>query len=113
MIPWPLQDGVPRGAHLQAMLRGSCVRRATWCVGGMRAVLGHCACDGLPLPQDKARFTVARRLILSGPEPCQWGSGSFALQGWSGSREWAVASLGVRTPSKNPRPVSEIQAYIA
>jgi hypothetical protein len=30
-----------------------------------------------------------------------------------GSWRWAVAFLGVQTPSKNPRPVSRKQAYIA
>jgi hypothetical protein len=30
-----------------------------------------------------------------------------------GSQEWEVALLGVHTPSKNPRPVSCVQAYIA
>jgi hypothetical protein len=47
------------------------------------------------------------------PESWQWGSGSFALRVGGGSQEWAVAMLGAHTPSKNPRPVSWTQAYIA
>jgi hypothetical protein len=32
------------------MLRGTCLRHAAWCVGGLRAVLCQWAGDGLPLP---------------------------------------------------------------
>jgi hypothetical protein len=80
-------------------------------VGGMRAVLGQWAGGGLPLPQAKAPSTVARLEILFGPEPCQWGSGYFALRG--GSRKLAVALQGVHTTSKNPPPISGMQAYIS
>jgi hypothetical protein len=68
----------------------------------MPAVLGQWAGAGLPLPQAKAPLTIAQCVILFGPEPCQWGSGSFALRGEGGSQEWAVASLGVHTLEKNP-----------
>jgi hypothetical protein len=38
----------------------------------------------------------------------------FSSVAWrGGSQEWAVALMGVHTPSKNPRPVLRIQAYIA
>jgi hypothetical protein len=37
----------------------------------------------------------------------------FCVAGGGGSYEWAVALLGVRTPSKNARPVPRVQAYIA
>ena len=49
------------------------MQRGAW--GGMRAVLGHCAGCGLPLPQAKAPSTAERRVILFGPELCQWDSG--------------------------------------
>jgi hypothetical protein len=52
-------------------------------------------------------------VILSGPESYFRGSGSFVLRGRGGSRKLAVALLGVHTPSKNPRLVSRLQAYIA
>src|SRR5918994_6149123 len=74
-------------------------------------MLGHRA-GGLPLPQAKAPPTVARGVIGFGPEPWQWGSGCFALRGGGGSLELAVALLGVHTPSKNPPPISGMQAYI-
>jgi hypothetical protein len=32
------------------MPRGTCLRHAAWCVGGLRAVLCQWAGDGLPLP---------------------------------------------------------------
>jgi hypothetical protein len=48
-------------------------------VGGLRAVLGHWAGGSLPLPYAKEPSTVARGVIHSGPEPWQWGSGSFML----------------------------------
>ena len=35
------------------------------------------------------------------------------LEGGGGSWRWAVALLGGHTPSKNPRPISWLQAYIA
>jgi hypothetical protein len=41
----------------------------------LRAVLGHWAGDGLPLPQAKSPPTVERRVTLFRPEPWQWGSG--------------------------------------
>src|SRR5215203_1507875 len=84
------------------MLRGTCVRHAAWCVGGLRAVLRHWASGGLRLPQDKAPLTVARCVILYGPEPHCQGSGSFVSWGGGGSQEWAVALLGVHTPPKYP-----------
>jgi hypothetical protein len=52
-------------------------------------------------------------MIHIGPEPWQWGSGSFALRGGGESRKMAVSLLGVHTPSKNPRSISGVQAYIA
>jgi hypothetical protein len=57
------------------MLRGTCVRCAAWCVGGLRAVLWQWAGGGLPLPYAKAPLTVARLVILFGPEPWQWDFG--------------------------------------
>jgi hypothetical protein len=95
------------------MLRGACVRHAAWRVGGVRAVFWHWAGGSLPLPQTKAPTTVARRVILIEPEPHWQGSGSFALRGGGGSRKMAVALLSVHTPSKNPRPILGMQAYIA
>jgi hypothetical protein len=89
------------------MLRGARVRHAARCVGGLRAVFGHRSGSGLRLPQAEAPPTVARRSILFGPEPHCRGSG-FLRCGVG-----AVASLGAHTTSKNPRPVSQIQAYIA
>jgi hypothetical protein len=41
------------------------------------------------------------------------GSGSIVLRGGGGSQKLVVALLGVHTPSKNPLPISEVQAYIA
>jgi hypothetical protein len=52
-------------------------------------------------------------MIHIGPEPHRQGSGSFALRGWGGSQEWAVALPDVHTPWKNPPPISGMQAYIA
>jgi hypothetical protein len=69
-------------------------------VGGLRAVLWQWAGDGLPLPQAKAPLTVARGVIHFGPEPWRWGSGSFALQGWGGSRR--AVRFG-RSPSRRLR----------
>jgi hypothetical protein len=54
-----------------------------------------------------------RGVILFGPEPHWQGSGSFALRGGGGSQKWVVALLGTHIPSKNPRSISRIQAYIA
>src|SRR5829696_1862096 len=86
----------------------------TCSVGGLPAVLWQWASDGLPLPQAKAPPTVARGVIPFGPEPCQRGSGSFALRmGGGGSQEWAVALLGSHTPSKNPSSFIRVQAYFA
>src|SRR5215217_9062343 len=67
-----------RGAHLHAMLGGTCLRRCAWFVGGMRAVLGQWAGGSLPLPQAKAPSTVARLVIHVGPESYCQGSGTFA-----------------------------------
>src|SRR5829696_4501949 len=47
------------------------------------------------------------------PESHCRGSGSFVLRGGGGSQEWVVALLGAHTPSKNLRPISRTQAYIA
>src|SRR5215217_7664968 len=95
------------------MLGGTCVRRAAWWLGGMRAVLWQWAGGGLPLPQAKSPPTLAWLVILFEPEPYQWGSGPFMLRGGGGSQEWAIALLGVHTPSRNPPLVPLIQAYIA
>jgi hypothetical protein len=49
----------------------------------MRAMLGHWAGCGLPLPQAKSPLTIARLVILFGPEPHCQGSGAFVLGvGW-------------------------------
>src|SRR5918993_5292338 len=77
------ESGYLRGAHLLAMLWGTCLRHAAWWLGGLRAVLGQWAGSGLRLPQAKAPLTVARLVILFGPEPWQWSSGSFVLRGGS------------------------------
>ena len=98
---------------MPAMLRGACVRYPAWWVGGLRAVFWQWAGGSLRLPQAKSPFTVGRRVIHFGPEPWPWGSGSFALRGGGGSWRLAVVLLGVHTHSKNPRPVSRMQAYIA
>ena len=82
-------------------------------MGGLRAVLWHWAGGSLPLPQAKALSTVAGLVILFGLEPWQWDSGSFVLRGGGGSRKMAVVVLGVHTTSKNPLPISGMQAYIA
>src|SRR5215217_1650923 len=79
------------------MLGGTCVRRAAWWLGGMRAVLWHWAGGGLPLPQAKAPPTLARLVILFEPESWQWGSGSFALRGGGGRRN-GLLHCWVRTP---------------
>jgi hypothetical protein len=102
-----------RGAHLPAMLRGTCLRYAAWCLGGMRAVLWHGSGGGLPLPQDKAPSTLARGVIHFGPESRQWDSGSLVLRSGGGSQNLVVAVVGAHTASKNPRIFSRIQAYIA
>jgi hypothetical protein len=44
----------------------------------------------------------------SSSAPCPW-----RVTNRGGSRRWAVVLLGAHTPSKNPRPVSRMQAYIA
>jgi hypothetical protein len=52
-------------------------------LGGMRAVLGQWAGGGLPLPQAKAPFTLARGVILFGPESHCQGSGLLCRgAGW-------------------------------
>jgi len=71
-------------------------------VGGLRAVLGQWAGDGLPLPQTKAPATVERHVILFGPEPGN-GAPVFVLGGGGGSRKLAVAMLGVHTPPRKIR----------
>jgi hypothetical protein len=76
-------------------------------------VLGQWTGDGLPVPQAKAPSTVAWLVIIFGPEPHYQGSGSFALPGGGGSWKLAVVVLGVHTLSKNPPPISGMQAYIA
>ena len=80
------------------VLRGSRSRRAARCVGSLRAVLGHCAGCSLPLPQAKPPSALARRVIDFGPEPWQWGSGSFASRVGVGRRNgrlhrWVRAHL--------------------
>jgi hypothetical protein len=50
-------------------------------------VLWHWAGGGLPLPQAKAPLTVARPVILFGPEPWRWGSGTVAAG-------WGVVGMG-------------------
>jgi hypothetical protein len=82
-------------------------------VGGLRTFLWQWAGGGLRLPQDKAPSTVARLMILFGPESYCQGSGSLVLRGGGGSRKLTVAFLGAQTTSKYPRPFSEMQAYIA
>jgi hypothetical protein len=86
------------------------VQRGAWvvcerCSGSGRAVVY--------VHPKKAPLTVAGHVILFEPKPWQWGSGSFLLRVGGGSQEWAVALLGGHTPSKNPRPGSKVQAYIA
>jgi hypothetical protein len=49
-------------------------------VGGMRAMLGHWAGAGIRLPYAKAPSTVARCVILFGPES-QWRSSGFLVLG--------------------------------
>jgi len=71
-------------------------------VGGLRAVLWQWAGCGLPLPQAESPLTVARLVVLFGPESHCQGSGSFVLRGEGGSQEWAVAMQGVHTSAKNP-----------
>jgi hypothetical protein len=60
-----------------------------------------------------APSTVARFVILFGPESHCRGSGSIALRGGGGSRKIAIALLGAHTTSENPPPNSGMQAYIA
>jgi hypothetical protein len=99
MISWLLQRRVlTRSAPAWDALRGACTTSSV--VGGLQAVLGHWAGGGLRLPQAKSPLTVARCVIHIGPEPCQWGSGSFVLRGGGGSRKLAAALLGVHTPRK-------------
>jgi len=52
-------------------------------------------------------------MIHIGPEPHWQGSGSFTLRGGGESPKLAVVVLGVHTTSKNPHPISDVQAYIA
>ena len=78
-----------------------------------RRVLGQWAGGGLPLPQAKARFTIARPVILFGSDSYCRGSGPFVLRDGGGSRKLAVALPGVHTPSKDLAPVSRIQGHIA
>src|SRR5215208_7710815 len=72
--------GFLRGTHLHAMLCGTCLRHAAWCVGSLRAVLWQWAGGGLRLPQAKAPSTVARLMILIRPESHWQGSGSLCLE---------------------------------
>ena len=84
------------------MLRGARVRCAAWRVGGLRAVFGHLSRGGLRLPHTKAPFTLARLVIPFGPEPCQWGSGSFALRVGVGRRNGRL-HCWVGTPTRKIR----------
>jgi hypothetical protein len=54
-----------------------------------------------------------RILRPAGPESHCQGSTFHVLGRGGGSRKWAVALLGAHTPSKNLRPFSRMQAYIA
>jgi hypothetical protein len=95
MRSWPPKERVPtRNAPACAASRGVCT---TLSVGGMRAVLGHWASDGLPLPQATAPSAVARVVILFGPEPHCQGSGSFVLGEGVGRRN-GRSQRWVRTP---------------
>jgi hypothetical protein len=77
-------------------------------VGGLRAVFWHWAGDGLPLPQAKGPLTVALLVILFGPEPWQWDSGSFVLRGGVGRRN-GRSHCWVRTPLRKIR--RQFQGY--
>ena len=79
----------------------------------MRAVLWHRAGSGLPLPQAKSPSTVEQHVILFGPEPWRWGSGFISLQVGVGRRNGRLHCWVRTPPSKNPHPISRIQAYIA
>ena len=69
-----------RSAPACDALRGASTKCSV-VLGGLRAVLGHCAGRGLPLPQAKSPYTVARIVINFEPEPHRQGSDSLALVG--------------------------------
>jgi hypothetical protein len=52
-------------------------------------------------------------VIHFGPESYCQGSGSFVMRGGGGSWKIAIVLLRAHTSSKNPRPISGMQAYIA
>jgi hypothetical protein len=79
----------------------------------MTSATASWAGGGLHLPQAKALSTVARGVILFGPESYWQGSSSFVLRGGGGSRKLAVALPSVHAPPRNPPPISGIQAYMA
>jgi hypothetical protein len=73
------------------------IERGTW------LACERCSGGGLPLPQAKSPSTVAQRVIhYFGPEPWQWGSGSFALQVGVGRRNERLHRLAC-TPSRKIR----------
>ena len=90
------------------MLSGACVRHAAWCLGALRAMLGHCTSGGLPLPQAKGPSTVARLVIHFEPESHSRGSGSFVVRGGGGSQKVVVALQAWTPPRKIRR---QFQGY--
>ena len=80
MISWLLQDGVPtRSVPACDALRGvstTCSVVGGWPASGARALLGW----WFTSTPSKSTLTVAQRVIhYFGPEPRQWGSGSYVL----------------------------------
>jgi hypothetical protein len=63
--------------------------------------------------QSKVPFTVARRTIFLGLKFRQRDAGSFALRVGGVGRRNGRLHCWVHTPSKNLRPSSWIQSYIA
>jgi hypothetical protein len=69
----------------------------------LRAVLWQWAGCGLPRPQAKAPPTLARRVILFGPESWPWGSGYCALRVGGVGRRNGRLHCWVRTPPRKIR----------
>jgi hypothetical protein len=116
----PYPHGWPRRAPRSGSpVRGACSRGVgkggRWWAprGGAAGAGAEWAGSGLPLPQAKARFTIARPVILFGSDPYCRGSGPFVLRGGGGSRKSAVALPSVHTPQKNLASVSRIRGHVA
>jgi hypothetical protein len=95
------------------MLRGARLRRPAWCLGDLRAILGHGEGCGLRLPQAEAfvHGSAASDSLwagapLRGSGPSCFGVGVGRWNTW-------LELQGTHTTAKNPSAVLGIQAYIA